>query len=72
MVLKLHYVYTCLAFLMAYYHFFGIYGAGNSKFLILLLNSVLLPFEFNIVFVLQTNICLCQQCKALWNHNYAF
>jgi len=70
----LHYVYTCLAFLVANYHFFRIYGAGNRKFLVLLLlNSVLLPCELNIVFVLQNNICRCQQCKVLlWKHNYAF
>ena len=35
-VFHLHYVYTCLAFLVAYYHFFQIYNAGNRKFLVLL------------------------------------
>jgi len=57
-VFHLHYVYTCLAFLVAYYHFFQIYDAGNRKFLVLLLNSVLLPCELNIVFVLQNNMSL--------------
>jgi hypothetical protein len=56
-VFHLHYVYTCLAFIVAY-HFFQIYGVGNSNVLVLLLNSLLLPCELNIVFVLQNNMSL--------------
>ena len=49
--------------LAAFYSFTGIYVAGENKFLVLLLNSTLLPWKINNVFP-----CCCRPTYVAVNY----